>query len=261
MIWNIDPVLLSLGPLEIRYYGLFFAASLLFAYLLGQKMVKARGLSLEAFDSLMTHGIIGVVIGARLGHIVFYELSTYLANPLQILKVWEGGLASHGGAIGVIVAFLIFKWSKPKLLHLKYADILAVLAAFPIGMVRLGNFFNSEIVGRAWDGPWSVVFPRVDQIARHPSQLYEFMIGAILLAILYPAWKRKPAAGSMVGLVISLYFPMRFLVEFFKEYPLHENFFNLTTGQILSIPFTLVGIAILLWTKSKKCEEEVAKRA
>lgn len=248
MTWNIDPVLLHLGPLEIRYYGLCFAGSLLAAYWLAQRMAKARKLSIEALDRMVVYCVIGLVVGARFGHIVFYELDYYWANPIQVLKIWEGGLASHGAVIGVLIAFLLWVWRSKKVAHLKYADIGAVVAAFPIGLVRLGNFFNSEIVGRPWDGPWAVVFERVDDVTRHPSQLYEFMIGVILLAVLYPFWKRKPKDGMVLGLVMALYFPMRFTVEFFKEYPLHEAFFSLTTGQILSIPFTLIGIGLLAWS-------------
>lgn len=251
MIWNIDPVLLNLGPLELRYYGLLFAGSLLAAYFVAHKMAKTRKLNLEKLDELLVFLIIGLILGARFGHIVFYELDYYLSNPGQIFAVWNGGLASHGAAIGVLVAFLLFMWRNPKLKLLQFADIIAVVAAFPIGLVRLGNFFNSEIVGRPWDGAWAVTFPRVDMISRHPSQLYEFTIGVALFTLLYPLWNKKHKSlpeGFFVGLLMSLYFSMRFTVEFFKEYPLHEGFFNLTTGQILSIPFVLLGLGVMAFS-------------
>lgn len=248
MIWNIDPVLLDLGPLEIRYYGVFFALGLFLAYSLARFMIKKRGLSLETLDKLSVYLIIGLIAGARFGHIVFYELDYYLANPLQILKVWEGGLASHGAAIGLIVAYALFLWRNKKVKLWDYADIVVVVATLPVSLIRLGNFFNSELVGRETEVPWGVVFTRVDELTRHPSQLYEFGYGMILFAILFPLWLKKyktAKPGFFLGLFFVLYFAMRFTVEFFKDFPLHEGFFNLTTGQMLSLPFFAVGVFVL----------------
>ena len=247
--WNIDPVLLSLGPLEIRYYGLFFALGLFFAYSLARHMAKQQKLSLEKLDSLVVYLIIGLVLGARFGHILFYSLDYYASNPAQILQIWNGGLSSHGAAIGVLIAYGLFLWQNKKIKFFDYADIIAIVTTFPIIFVRLGNFFNSEIVGRSADNlPWSVVFERVDSLPRHPSQIYESLLGVLILAVLYPMWKKKhnkAKAGYFTGLFFILYFGSRFLVEFVKEYPLHSG---LTTGQWLSIPFVAVGIWIL-WRK------------
>ncbi len=254
MIWNIDPVLLELGPLEIRYYGVFFALGLLMAYQLGRKMIEKKGLSLEIFDSLVVYLIIGLIVGARLGHIVFYELDYYLANPEQIIAVWKGGLASHGAAIGLLLAYGCFLWRHKKLRVFDYSDVVVVIACLPVSLIRLGNFFNSELLGRVTDAPWGVIFSRVDDLSRHPSQLYEFAYGAVLFMILYPLWLKKyktAGAGFFTGLFFTLYFMMRFTVEFFKDFPLNEGFFNFTTGQILSLPFFLVGL-ILLWNSQKK---------
>lgn len=255
MIWNIDPVLLDLGPLEIRYYGVFFALGLFLAYSLARLMIKKKGLSLETLDKLSVYLVIGLIAGARLGHIVFYELDYYLAHPLQILKVWEGGLASHGAAIGLIIAYTLFLWRNKKVKLWDYADIIVVVATLPVSLIRLGNFFNSELVGRETDVPWGVVFSRVDELTRHPSQLYEFGYGMLLFAILFPLWLKKyknAKPGFFVGLFFVLYFAMRFTVEFFKDFPLHAGFFNLTTGQMLSLPFFAVGIFVLFRSYARK---------
>lgn len=248
MIWNIDPVLVDLGPLEIRYYGVFFALSLFLAYQVARQLVQKKKLSLEMLDTLAVYLIVGLILGARFGHIVFYELDYYLAHPLQILEVWKGGLASHGAAIGLLIAYGLFLWRHKKVKVFDYADIIVVAACIPVSLIRLGNFFNSELYGRVTELPWAVTFARIDDFTRHPSQLYEFGYGALLFAILYPLWLKKyktAKPGFFVGLFFTLYFAMRFTVEFFKEFPLHEGFFNLTTGQMLSIPFFLVGVGIL----------------
>lgn len=255
MTWNIDPVLFSIGPLEIRYYGVFFALSLFLAYLVAQKLFKIKGFKVELLDNLAVYLILGIVIGARFGHILFYQLDYYLAHPGQILQVWNGGLASHGAAIGLIVAYALFLWRHPKVRFFDFADVIAVVIAIPAALVRLGNFFNSELVGRPTEVPWAVNFERVDSLMRHPSQIYEFLMASLIFAILYPLWlkthaKRRP--GFFLGLFMMLYFSFRFTVEFFKDFPLHDEAFSLTTGQLLSIPFFLLGLGTFLWGLKKK---------
>lgn len=262
MIWNIDPVLIELGPLEIRYYGVLFALGLFLAYSLARFMVTlkrsesaSKNLSLDTLDKLSVYLIIGLVAGARFGHILFYELDYYLANPLQILKVWEGGLASHGAAIGLLVAYLLFLWRNKTVKMWDYADIIVVVGTLPVSLIRLGNFFNSELVGRETDAPWGVIFSRVDELTRHPSQLYEFVYGMVLFAILFPLWLKEyktAKPGFFFGLFFMLYFAMRFTVEFFKDFPLHTGFFNLTTGQMLSIPFFVLGATVMFHSYARK---------
>lgn len=245
MTWNIDPVLFFLGPLEIRYYGVLFAAALTLAYFTARAMAKRSKLDLKELDDLILYLVIGLVVGARLGHIAFYELDYYLANPLQILQVWNGGLASHGGAIGAFLAYGLFLKTHKKVKFWDYLDIIAVVASFPAALIRLGNFFNSELVGRPSSLPWAITFERVDLIARHPSQLYEFGMGALLIALLVPLWFKKHKSakpGLFAGLFMTLYFAMRFTVEFVKDFDLHAG---LTTGQWLSIPFFLIGVYLL----------------
>lgn len=251
--WNIDPVLLDLGPLEIRYYGVFFALGLFLAYHLARWMSQKKNLSVETLDKLVVYLIIGLIAGARFGHILFYELDYYLAHPVQILKVWEGGLASHGAAIGLLIAYGLFLW-RNKVKPFDYADIIVVAGTLPVSLIRLGNFFNSELVGRPTNVPWAVVFDRVDELSRHPSQLYEFGYGMVLFAILFPLWIKKyntAKPGFFFGLFFTLYFAMRFTVEFFKDFPLHESFFNLTTGQMLSLPFFGIGVFFLIRSYAK----------
>lgn len=249
MIWNIDPVLLHIGPIEIRYYGVLFALGLFLAYQVCRQLVQKKKLSVATLDSLAIYLIIGLIVGARLGHIVFYELDYYLAYPSQILQVWKGGLSSHGATIGLLVSYGIFLWRNKKVKVFDYADIIVVGACIPVSLIRFGNFFNSELYGRVTDVPWSVTFSRIDGLTRHPSQLYEFTMGAVLFAIMYTLWLKKnknAKPGFFVGAFFSIYFAMRFTVEFFKEFPLHENFFNLTTGQMLSLPFFTFGVILLL---------------
>jgi prolipoprotein diacylglyceryl transferase len=260
LTWGVNPVLIDFGPIEIRYYGVFFAIALMLAYYLGRKMVLQKKLSLDMFDSLTFYLVLGLIIGARFGHILFYELDYYLANPAQIIKIWQGGLSSHGATIGVILAYGLFLWRnrKNKVRFFDFADIIVIITCIPAALVRLGNFFNSELVGRPSDAPWAVTFERVDMVARHPSQIYEFLMGAVIFLILYSLWALKYgkrfkakifkniSPRLFVGLFFVLYFAGRFTVEFFKYFPLHENFFNLTTGQILSLPFLVVGIGLVI---------------
>jgi len=261
MIWDINPVLLNLGPLEIRYYGVFFALGLYLAYTLARFMITLKrsgsahkNLSLETFDKLAVYLIIGLIVGARLGHIVFYELDYYLAHPVQIIKVWEGGLSSHGAAIGLLIAYALFLWRNKKNHLFDYADILVVAVTLPVSLIRLGNFFNSELLGRETNAPWGVVFNRVDDFSRHPSQLYEFGMGMMLFAILLPLWLKKyktAKPGFFFGLFFVLYFAMRFVVEFFKDFLVYEGFFDLTIGQMLSLPFFALGVAVLIKIHAK----------
>lgn len=255
MLWNQGPVLLDLGPLEIRYYGAFFALGLFLAYSLARFMIKKKGLSLETLDALTFYLFLGLILGARFGHILFYEVAYYAANPWQIFKVWEGGLSSHGAAIGLLIAYGLFLWRHPKVHFFDYADILVVAATIPVSLIRLGNFFNSELLGRVSEVPWAVIFARVDELPRHPSQLYEFGMGLLLFAILFPLWLKRyktAAPGFFFGLFFTLYFSLRFTVEFFKDFPLHENALSLTTGQLLSIPFFLAGLTVLILKRSQR---------
>lgn len=264
-VHNLDPVLLSLGPLQIRYYGAIFAASLFVAFLFWQWQMRRAGRDKKATDAMIAWGVVGTIVGARLGHCLFYEWHVYREEPWRIIKFWEGGLASHGATLGILVA-LFFYALRYRIPYLEVCDRFTFSAATAAAGVRLGNFLNSEIVGRVTDWPWGVRFVRYDLAAvppalreaalptvpgRHPSQLYEFAMGLLVLFALWLADRalgreRRPR-GAMLGLFLGLYFLGRFVVEFWKEYQtdlaLDEG---LTMGQYLSIVPCLFGWGLFL---------------
>jgi phosphatidylglycerol:prolipoprotein diacylglycerol transferase len=271
-IWDIDPTIVHLGPLQLRYYGIIFASMLYVGFLIWRWQALRGGYSSMLADKYLIWGVIGVLAGSRLGHCFFYEPERYLADPITILFFWKGGLASHGATIGVIVSLVLFA-RKYKLGVLETLDRFTMSSAVGAAAVRLGNFFNSEIVGRQTDLPWAVYFPLHDcrsltmcqeAVPRHPSQLYEFTFGLFVLLVLYLADKlakgEKRPLGMMTGIFLSLYFAGRFFVEFVKEYQvdrLIENHSTLTMGQYLSIiPFTC-GVIVLVWSvvNARRTEE------
>lgn len=252
MVWNVDPVLLKVGFFELRYYSLMFVIGFIVMGQYVQMLFKQYGKDPELVSSLTTHIIIGMLLGARLGHCLFYEPDYYLSNPLEMLKVWEGGLASHGGYLGVFIALTIFikKHKDIKLMWL--LDLIVGPCIFVGGLIRIGNLFNSEIIGIPTDGPWGVIFERIDSIPRHPAQVYE-AIGYILIAvILHFAVKYrfgKWPYGSIFSLSLILGFLFRFFVEFIKdeqsELILTQS---LNMGQLLSLVFVLAGTSVMIWS-------------
>lgn len=236
---DFSPVLVSLGPVEIRWYGLLFAAGIMFAYFLLLWLFKKHKHPVEHLDSLAVYLFFGLLIGARLGHVFFYNADYFLSNPVEILKVWEGGLASHGAAIGLFLATLI--WAKVyKVKFSKYADLLVLPMPLTGAFVRIGNFFNSELVGKPTDGEWGVVFARLgEDFPRHPVQLYEAGMGILIFVILFVVYKKyyhKAKPLFFVFLYLLLYFSGRFIAEFWKEqHGITPDGLPLATGQILSI--------------------------
>lgn len=226
--------------------------------LMGQyvsKLFKQHGRDPELVSSLTTYIIIGMLLGARLGHCLFYEPEYYLPRPLEILKVWEGGLASHGGYAGVMIAVWLFLKKHKDLKFFWIMDLIAGPCLFLGGMIRLGNFFNSEIVGEPSNLPWAIIFQKVDNVPRHPAQLYEsigyFTIAAILMWVAKAKFKTWPQ-GSNLALAIIMSFTFRFLIEFFKD---EQSQLVLTDsinmGQILSLIFVAFGIAMLMFINRK----------
>jgi phosphatidylglycerol:prolipoprotein diacylglycerol transferase len=263
MIWDIDPVLLRLGPLEIRYYGVFFATALLGGLYFWRAQMVRGGHSAEMAENPFIVAVVAVLVGARLGHVIFYEPQRFMADPVQILYVWKGGLASHGAITAIILTVLWFS-RKHRMPFLEVGDRLSFGMIWGGIMVRLGNFMNSEIVGRATDSAWGVKFTRYDwrlplaQVpARHPSQLYEALMAAVILAVLFWAdrvlgGERRPR-GAITYLVLLLYFSGRFTVEFVKEYQTLEAADAMfTMGQYLSLPFMLVGLVGLVYTLGRR---------
>lgn len=251
---NIDPTLFSFGPFIIRWYGLFLAIGVVLVVLVLIKLAKKNNLSVNTILDLCVWLIIGGLIGARLGYIIFYQLNYYLNNPTEIFFINHGGLSSHGLTIGLIISSLLF--SKIKKISLRdYIDILIIPIPLLATFIRLGNFFNSEIVGRITNLPWGVYFPRFEEspILRHPVQLYEVIINLILFFTLYFLFKKyhnKKPKLYFFHLFILIYFSSRFLIEFTKEYQVGwENF--LTAGQWLSVPFVIWGITYFIKINKK----------
>lgn len=244
--WNADPVIFSISSISLRWYGVFFATGFLLGYCFTYINFKKRNLSTDKLDSLLFYMLAGTVIGARLGHCIFYDPQYYLNNPIEIIKIWNGGLASHGGGIGLIISTLIFcRINKFNFMNL--ADLLCIPTAFVGGMIRLGNFFNSEIYGNKTNGDYGIIFDRIDSFARHPVQLYEsvsYFVISIFLYILYQKYTKR-GSGFILGMFLILVFIIRIFLEYFKpEQASYTTENSLTVGQYLSLPF--IGAGILL---------------
>lgn len=253
-----DPIAISLGPLAVHWYGLTYLAAFgLFLWLatrkIGQPQFASRGWTRRDVDDLLFFGVLGVVLGGRLGYVLFYKPAYYLSHPAEILAVWKGGMAFHGGLLGVIVAMWLFA----KLRQRSFFEVTDLVApCVPTGLAagRVGNFINGELWGRAADPslPWAMVFPQAHDggIARHPSQVYQFLGEGLLLFLLLWFYAKKPrATGQVSGMFLIGYGIFRFLAEFFREPDdfLGLRALSLSQGQWLSLPMIAAGIAIWLW--------------
>lgn len=249
---QIDPVALQLGPLAVRWYGLMYLVGFVGGMLLGRLRIRRRpelGISVRDLDDLLFYIVLGVILGGRLGYVLFYKLSDYLADPIKIFYVWEGGMAFHGGFLGVIFAIWLFCRSRGKG-WLTVTDFIAPLVPLGLGAGRIGNFLNGELWGRTTDLPWGMVFPHVDALPRHPSQLYEFGLEGVALFLLLWLYSARPRpAGAVSALFLLGYGTFRFLVEFTREPDGFLGFLALgfTMGQWLSVPMILAGIGLLAW--------------
>jgi phosphatidylglycerol:prolipoprotein diacylglycerol transferase len=248
--WNMDPELFRLGPLAVRWYGLLFMTAFLVGFWLMGRVYRREQRALEDLDSLLIWTMAGTVIGARLGHCLFYDPLWYLSHPLQILFVWKGGLASHGAAVGIILSTWLFSRRHPDQPLLWLLDRIVVVVALSGLWIRLGNFFNSEILGLPTERPWAVVFERIDLLPRHPVQLYEAisygLIFVLLFGLLERHW-RTMVPGQLLGLFLMAVFGMRFLLEFFKTQ--QTDFIlpgPLSMGQWLSLPAVAAGLWLIL---------------
>lgn len=255
---EIDPVLITLGPLQIRWYGLMYLLGFAASYLLVThqvKQVKWKRLA-ESMDNLNLSLIVGVILGGRLGYVLFYNPSYYLEHPAAILATWEGGMSFHGGCLGALIAGFLY-CRKTGLNFFKAADLYVVTVPVGLFLGRIGNFINGELFGRHTDVPWAMVFPQGGSVLRHPSQLYEaFLEGLVLFVILWslhkkPWQKASPLwpHGSMLALFLILYGLFRSFVEFFREPDAQIGFLllNLTMGQWLSAAMILLGGALWIW--------------
>ena len=255
-VWQANPVLLHLGPLQLRWYELLFVGSFFLGMMIMKRIFRHEGKDPSVLDDGMVFLLIGAVVGARLMHCFAYEPSFYLAHPLEIFKVWKGGLASHGGLIGVLIASWLFA-RKYNLSYLWFLSRIVIPGALVAAFIRLGNFFNSEIVGIPTGKPWAVIFSHIDMLPRHPVQLYEslaYFTLFVLFLLLYLRLKPSLVTRLFPGLFFLLVFTIRFFLEYVKTKQADYQWdIPLSTGQVLSIPFILLGIFWIIWAlKTKK---------
>lgn len=248
---EIEPVIFRIGPLAVRWYGLMYLFGFAAAFMLITHLSRLRALALtkEGVSDLLFYGVLGVVLGGRLGYVLFYNPAQYLSHPLEIFAIWQGGMSFHGGLLGVVTATVIFCWRR-KLPVLLTGDILVTSATIGLGLGRIGNFINGELWGRVTDLPWGVVFPGGGPLPRHPSQLYEAALeGLLLFIILYLLHRRRAAAGVPFFCFFVGYGLFRFLVEFVRQPDAHLGFLwgGATMGQLLSLPMILFGVVGLFY--------------
>ena len=257
-----DPIALSLGPIAIRWYGLMYVAAFVLFLVLGRMHMKRRpdmGFTKENLDDLLFYGMLGVVLGGRLGFVLFYKPMYYLSNPIEIFYIWQGGMSFHGGFLGVLVAMWFFG-RKTGRTFWQVTDFIAPLVPTGLAAGRMGNFINGELPGRVADPnvwPWAMWFPQVDAtaIARHPSQLYQFAMEGMLLFLILWIYARKPRPVGAVSAVFLIgYGSFRFLTEFARE---PDGFlgllsFGMSMGQWLSLPMILAGIVLFVRFNRKK---------
>lgn len=261
----IDPIAISLGPLDIRWYGLMYLVGFAFAFWMANRQCdQSKGVwTREQASDLLFYGFMGVILGGRAGYVFFYQFSRFLDNPLYLFRIWEGGMSFHGGVVGVLCA-VIFYALKNRRSILSVGDFLMPLLPVGLGAGRIGNFINSELWGRVTDSPFGIIFPNAGPLARHPSQLYEFALEGVVLFIILMVFIRKPRpAGSVTGLFLLAYGIFRIIVEFAREPDAHLGFLTLglTMGQILSVPMVFAGIALIVYAyRCKKPENSTLKK-
>lgn len=254
--WAVDPEIFSLGFLHPRWYGMCFALGFLLAYHVLARMYQREGLpEIEAYR-IFVYAFVGTLIGARLGHCLFYDPAFYLSHPLEIIKIWEGGLASHGAVIGIAISLYVYTKRSAAPSWLWVVDRAVIPAALGSCFIRLGNLFNSEIIGVPTDLPWAFVFERIDNLPRHPAQLYEaicYLLIFLLLKRIYWREGKNVPVGKLSGILFTLVFSARFFIEFIKENQVaFESGMTLNMGQWLSIPIVALGVWLMLRAKRNK---------
>jgi phosphatidylglycerol:prolipoprotein diacylglycerol transferase len=261
--WDVNPEIFRIGNFAIRWYGLLFASAFLFGYIIMNRIFKNENLSDTVLDRLTIYMAVGVIAGARLGHCLFYEPGFYLAHPLEILKIWHGGLASHGAAVGILIAIGLFCRKEKKEYNWVIDRVIIVVALSGL-FIRAGNLMNSEIYGVETTLPWGFVFLRNGEIApKHPTQIYEALSYLFIFLLLHRLYWRKKGEhiqGMIVSLGCILIFASRFFIEFLKEDQVpFEAGMNLNMGQLLSIPFMILG-GLWLYYSIKQNKRAVIKR-
>ena len=260
IIWNANPVLLSLGPIQVRWYGLAFAIGFFIGYKIVERMFRHEGAPEKWLGILLAYVIAGTIIGARLGHVFFYQWDYYSQHLSEIPKIWEGGLASHGGTIAIIIAVFIFSWVTAKKPASWTFDKLVIPIALVGGLIRMGNLMNSEIYGGETTLPWGFIFVRENEtVPKHPTQIYEALCYFVLFAILmWMYWKKnlEERPWLITGCFFIGIFLPRFLIEYVKNVQVEKEIgmiqqYGINMGQLLSIPFILLGIFLVVVALSR----------
>lgn len=260
--WNVNPDLLTMGPLRIRWYGLMFLMGFTTGYFIIKRMCAIEKRSFERLENLLIYLVLGTAIGARLGHCLLYEPDYFLSHPIEIFKIWEGGLASHGGTVGVIFAIWLFSRRHPEFSFMWILDRISVPTALVAAFIRIGNLMNSEILGRPTNVPWAFVFQRVDQVPRHPAQLYESFSYMALFAITMTMYRRNPhrPPGLLFGIMLVWIFSWRMVWELLKEnQEAFESAMTLNMGQLLSIPFIIAGVILIVHALRKGASPQLSQ--
>lgn len=258
--WNADPAAFTLGAFSVRWYSLAFAVGFIIGYNIVARMFKHEGAPEKWLGILLAYVVIATIIGARLGHVFFYEWDYYSQHPVEIFKVWNGGLASHGGTIAIIIAVFLFSWFVSKKPASWTFDKLVIAIALVGGLIRLGNLMNSEIYGGPTDLPWGFVFERNGETeAKHPTQIYEAVCYFLLFALLmWMYWKKNAEERPylITGIFFIGIFLPRFFIEYIKNVQVDSEYnmiatYGINMGQLLSIPFVLLGCALVIWSLSR----------